>query len=167
MQVKLTPLDEIFPYYQNAKPHKVKLKILQTSINKFGFDQPIVVDEDGIIIKGHGRRLASLNLGIKEVPVVVKEGLTEVQKKIIRIADNKIFEKSDIEVLKVKEELEALNSQGVEGLADFFKLDDYGIKSMVKDALGTSERSKSGTGSAVEGSMVSCPICGSVHWEDD
>ena len=61
-------------------------------IAEFGFDQPIVVDEKGVIIKGHGRREAAIRLGLALVPVVRHEGLSDAQKKVLRIGDNKVAE---------------------------------------------------------------------------
>lgn len=162
LQVEMRDPKTLVPYFQNAKPHKVKLKVLAQSIKRFGFDQPIVVDEKDVILKGHGRRLASISLNLKEVPVVVKTGLTEAQKRVIRIADNKIFEKASINDEAVKSELDALMSEGVEGMADFFDLSNYDL---VESEEKAAPKSKAGTGSAIAGKLLQCPKCGAVQWE--
>jgi hypothetical protein len=112
--------DEVVPYYLNAKTHNLKFKVLVNSIKRFGFDQPIVVDENNVILKGHGRQLAALELKLEEVPVVVKTGLSDTDKKIIRISDNTIFEKTSIDVGMVDDELGSLIEGGVAGLSSFY-----------------------------------------------
>ena len=86
------------PYVRNAKKHPPEqIQRLAKQIDKFGFDQPIVVDKDMVIIKGHGRREAALSLGMKEVPVVVADHLTEDEARLARIADNKLPEYGEID----------------------------------------------------------------------
>ncbi|XHR83293.1 MAG: ParB/Srx family N-terminal domain-containing protein [Gloeotrichia echinulata GP01] len=106
--VEWYPLDKIIPYPTNSKKHPPEqITKLVGMIAEFGWDVPIVVDENGVILKGHGRQLAASRMELKEVPVIVRRGLSEAQKKAIRIADNKVAESPwDDEFLKV--ELEAL-----------------------------------------------------------
>lgn len=165
MQVEMRDPKGLVPYFQNAKPHKVKLKVLSESIRRFGFDQPIVIDEEDVILKGHGRRLASIQLGLKEVPVLVKTGLSEAAKKVLRIADNKIFEKTSTDDDAVKKELESLMKQGVEDMTDFFDLSQYDLTDTVEES--PKAKDKSGTGSAIAGKLLQCPACGAVQWEGD
>lgn len=83
------PLDKIKPYERNPRTHpEAQIKLLASLMKKWGVDQPIVVDESGVILKGHGRRLAAIEAGFKEFPVVVHRGLPEADKSSIRIADN-------------------------------------------------------------------------------
>ena len=79
---------------------------------KHGIDQPIVVDEDGVIIKGHGRRLAALDAGFDEFPVVVHRGLSEDEKRSVRIADNQVALLSGWNVELLASELGQLNAAG-------------------------------------------------------
>jgi hypothetical protein len=99
------------PYSNNAKTHPTEqIDKIAASIASFGFDQPIVVDGDGVIIKGHGRREASLRLGLDRVPVLVRDDLSVAEIKAARIADNKTAESPfDEDMLRV--ELEALMEQ--------------------------------------------------------
>lgn len=102
--VQSWPIDKIKPYDKNFKlhnPHQVS-KIAK-SIQEFGFDVPIVVDKDGVIIKGHGRRMAAIELGMESVPVIVREDLTADQVRLARIADNKVAEGEMDEELMLKE----------------------------------------------------------------
>ena len=112
----------LIPYINNAKTHPPEqIAKIAASIAEFGFDQPIVVDGQGLVIKGHGRLAASLQLGLKRVPVVVRTDLTPSQIKASRLADNKTAESPwDEELLRL--ELGMLREQdydlGLTGFAD-------------------------------------------------
>lgn len=97
-------IESITPYVNNIKKHPTEqIDKIAGAIAEFGFDQPIVVDGDGVIIKGHGRREAALRLGLKKVPVIVRTDLTPAQVKAARIADNKVAESDwDIDALKLE-----------------------------------------------------------------
>lgn len=83
----------LIPYIHNSKLHtSEQIDKLASVFIEHGFDQPIVVDEKGVILKGHGRREGAIKAAMPLVPVVVREGLTEVQKKALRISDNKLAE---------------------------------------------------------------------------
>lgn len=92
MDIKLRKIEEIKPYPNNAKEHPEKqIKKIASSIQEFGFNQPIVVDKDDVIIVGHGRYIAAKFLGYDEVPVL-KVDLSEEKAKSYRLADNKLNE---------------------------------------------------------------------------
>lgn len=94
--------NQLIPYVKNARKHSdEQINEIAGLITAFGFDQPIVVDASGVIIKGHGRREASLRLGLPEVPVIVST-LDEYQAMASRMADNKVAEKAtwDMDLLK-------------------------------------------------------------------
>lgn len=89
--VKVWPLDEIVPYERNPRTHPdAQIEMLARLMQEHGVDQPIVVDEAGVIIKGHGRLRAARLAGMSTFPVVVKNGLTEDQKRAERISDNQV-----------------------------------------------------------------------------
>jgi hypothetical protein len=84
-------VEELIPYANNARTHSAEqLKQIENSIKEFGFTNPILIDDAGMIVAGHGRVIAAKTLGIKELPCIILEGLTEVQKKAYILADNKI-----------------------------------------------------------------------------
>ena len=90
MNIIMKSLGEITPYEKNAKKHdKTQINNVAESIRQYGFVQPIVIDKDGVIVIGHCRALAAKKLGLKEVPCVCVEDLTEEQVKALRIVDNK------------------------------------------------------------------------------
>lgn len=89
--VELWDIDRIKPYKKNAKIHSDdQVASVAKSIQKFGWTQPIVVDRDGVIIVGHGRRLAAISLGLKKVPVVCRTDLTKGEADALRLADNRV-----------------------------------------------------------------------------
>lgn len=86
-------VNEIKPYKNNPKIHKDKqVKQISSSIKKFSFTNPILLDENNEILAGHGRYLAAKELKLETVPCIVLDHLSKEQKKAYRIADNKLTE---------------------------------------------------------------------------
>lgn len=107
---KEVKIDLLIPYENNAKTHSdEQIKKLQASIDEFGFISPILIDRDYNIIAGHGRTIAAKRNGIKKVPCVFVEGLTEAQRKAYILADNRLaeFGKWDFDLVNI--ELEGLD----------------------------------------------------------
>ena len=93
MQIIQKKLADIVPYANNTKKHdETQIKNVAESIKKYGWVQPIVIDNDGTIVIGHCRALAAERLGIEEVPCVVVSDLTEDEVNALRIVDNKTNE---------------------------------------------------------------------------
>ena len=93
MQIIQKKLADIVPYANNTKKHdETQIKNVAESIKKYGWVQPIVIDNDGTIVIGHCRALAAERLGIKEVPCVVVSDLKEDEINALRIVDNKTNE---------------------------------------------------------------------------
>jgi DNA modification methylase len=95
----------LHPDARNARTHpKRQVSQIVASIRAFGFTNPILADEAGQVIAGHGRLLAAKELGLAEVPVIVLAGLSEPQKRALRLADNKIALNAgwDLEILQLE-----------------------------------------------------------------
>src|SRR6516225_1777736 len=92
MKVELRNIDEIKPYANNPRYNDHAVAAVAASIRAFGFRQPIVVDEEDVIIVGETRYKAARKLGLTHVPVHVATGLTPAQRKAYRLADNKTAE---------------------------------------------------------------------------
>ena len=108
-KVESWDVEKLIPYENNVKIHDEKqVKKIAESIKQFGWDQPIVVDKDGVIIKGHGRRLAALKLGLKTVPVLVRSDLTPEQVNAARVADNRVA-MGDIDTELLQKELSLID----------------------------------------------------------
>ena len=91
LQVEYWPLVRLIPYARNARTHSdAQIAEIAGSIRAFGFSSPILVSEVGDIIAGHGRLAAARKLGMIEAPVVVLRGLTEMQRRQLVLADNRI-----------------------------------------------------------------------------
>ena len=109
-KVELRDPASLIPYGDNAKKHSpAQIDDLAAMIHRFGFDQPIVVDDQGVIIKGHARRQAALRLGLSEVPVIVRSDLDAYEVKATRLADNAVAEGQEYDVDKLRFELGTLN----------------------------------------------------------
>ena len=92
-KVKTVEISKLKPYENNAKRHTgIQLEKLSKSIEEFGFISPVLIDKDFNIIAGHGRTEAAKQIGIKSVPCVEIEGLTEEQRKAYILADNRLAE---------------------------------------------------------------------------
>lgn len=113
MEVQQRSILEVLPYGKNAKKHPEKqVNQIADSIREFGFNQPIVVDKQGVIIVGHGRYMAAHLLGIDTVPVVELD-ISEEKAKAYRLADNKLNE-SDWDMELVIAELKGLTLESVD-----------------------------------------------------
>jgi DNA modification methylase len=105
LSVVYRPIADLKPDPRNARTHpKKQIEQLCASIRSFGFTNPVLVDEAGVLIAGHGRLRAAKELGLATVPVIELLGLTEAQKKALRLADNKIALNAgwDLEILKLE-----------------------------------------------------------------
>lgn len=109
MNVISKKIDEIIPYWNNPRNNAETVDKLMRSIKEFGFNTPIVVNRDGVVITGHARLKACRKLGMKEVPCVVVD-LTDEQAKKYRIADNKIAELSEWDEQQLYKELQEIGS---------------------------------------------------------
>ncbi len=104
MQIETWPIDRPQPYDKNPRLNDDAVDVVARSIQEFGFRQPIVVDEDGVVIIGHTRLKAAKKLGLTEVPVHVARGLSPEKVKALRIADNKTAELAEwnLELLPIE-----------------------------------------------------------------
>jgi ParB-like chromosome segregation protein Spo0J len=115
----------LVPYARNSRTHSdAQVSQIAASIKEFGFTNPVLIDEDGGIIAGHGRILAAQHLKIEEVPAIVLSHLTDIQKKAYIIADNKLALNAgwDDELLRL--EFDELDSAGFDLDLTGFSLDE-------------------------------------------
>jgi len=108
MQVELRAVGGIRPYDNNPRINDPAVEAVAASIQEFGFRQPIVVDEDGVIIVGHTRHKAALKLGMETVPVHVAVGLSPEKARAYRLADNQTATLSRFDEARLVQELLAL-----------------------------------------------------------
>jgi site-specific DNA-methyltransferase (adenine-specific) len=112
MHVEMRPISTIRPYDNNPRLNDDAVEAVAASIKAFGFRQPIVVDEEGVIIVGHTRYKAALKLGLETVSVHVALGLTPAQAKGYRLADNQTASMSTWDNDKLPLELMGLQEMG-------------------------------------------------------
>lgn len=105
LAVTYRSVDTLAPSPRNARTHpKRQIEQLIASIRAFGFTNPVLIDPEGAVIAGHGRLLAAKAMELVEVPTIVLDGLSETQKRALRLADNKIALNAgwDVDLLKVE-----------------------------------------------------------------
>ena len=116
-QIEYKRLDEIRPYDNNPRRNDEAAKAVANSIKEFGFQSPIIVDRDGVIIAGHTRYKAARRLKLQEVPVIVAAELDPEKVKALRIADNSTGEVAEWDLqLLVQELIRITNEMGVSRL---------------------------------------------------
>lgn len=114
-QIEYKRLDEIRPYDNNPRHNDEAAKAVANSIREFGFQSPIIVDRDGVIIAGHTRYKAARRLKLQTVPVIVAAELTPEQVKALRIADNSTGEVAEWDLQLLVQELTGIDYD----MADF------------------------------------------------
>ena len=113
MEIKHIKIAELIPYASNSRTHSDRqVAQIAASIKEFGFNNPVLIDETGGIIAGHGRVLAARKLGLQEVPTIELAHLTPTQRKAYIIADNKLALNAgwDMEMLTL--EIKGLDDEG-------------------------------------------------------
>lgn len=132
MQVENWPIGNVKPYVNNPRKNDDAVEYVANSIREFGFQQPLVVDSEGVLIVGHTRLKAAQKLGLIEVPVVVADGLTDEQVKAYRLADNKTGEKSWWDYGKLELELGDIDLLGM-------NMEHFGFGDAITSVLDTLE----------------------------
>ncbi len=125
MKIVNKKVDDLIPYENNPRYNDESVEYVANSIKEFGFKVPIIVDKNNVIVAGHTRYKASLELGLEEVPTIVADDLSDEQIKAFRLADNKVGEKSSWNLELLEEELRELgldmNKFGFDDLEDISK----------------------------------------------
>lgn len=125
MELIRKPIKAIKPYAKNPRRNDAAVEAVRESIERCGYCSPIVVDEDMVILAGHTRFKAIKSLGWTEVDIIVKGGLTDDQKRLFRILDNKTNELAEWDIDLLRDELDEIADLG-----DF----DFGIVDTINDA---------------------------------
>jgi len=112
LQIEYIPISEITPYSKNPRKNDKAIDIVAKSIKEFGFKNPIILDKENTIVAGHTRLKAAEKLGLKEVPVIWADDLTDEQVKAYRIMDNKSVEYAQWDIDLLKDELLGLKNTG-------------------------------------------------------
>ena len=154
MQIKMVKIEDLKPYENNPRFNDDAVEYVAKSIKVFGFKVPMVIDKENVIVAGHTRYKASMELGLKEVPCIIADDLTEEQIKAFRLADNKVSEQAswnyDLLDLELDDILE-LNMEdfGFENIDINLDIDD---SQFVQDTEITKNKD--------EKKEIICPNCG-------
>jgi len=148
MQIVYKKLEELTPYENNPRHNDNATDYVANSIKEFGFKVPIIIDKNGIIVAGHTRYEASKQLGLKEVPVIIADDLSEEQIKAFRLADNKVGEFASWDFDKLELELEDL---GID-------MSDFGFEMPEIDWENVEELTEENYSEPTH-NMLECPKC--------
>lgn len=145
-------VDDLIPYENNPRKNDDAVDKVALSISAFGFKVPIVIDKDNVIVCGHTRLKAAKKLGLKTVPCIKADDLSDDQIKAFRLADNKVGEFSIWDCAKLEKQLEGITEIK---MTDFgFGLHSANIDDLsFKDTTDTKEVGKLKT------SLYECPCC--------
>lgn len=111
IKVQWLTVKELQPYVNNPRKNDKAVEAVAASIKNFGFNVPITVDKDHVIVTGHTRLKAAIKLGMTEVPVIVLDNLDEAQVKAFRLADNKVGELAEWDLDQLAVELDDLKNE--------------------------------------------------------
>lgn len=118
-------IQKLIPYKNNAKIHgAAQLEKLKSSIERFGFLTPCLIDKNFNLIAGHGRLMAAKELGMEKVPCIFVEGLSETQQKAYIIADNKLGEIAEWNMELLDQEIQELTEAGFDITLTGFDFDN-------------------------------------------
>lgn len=164
MEIVNVPIEEIKPYEKNAKVHdEGQIVKIMRSIQEFGFNRPLVLDKNKVIVVGHGAFEAVKRLNMPTVPALIVD-LPEAKIAAFRLADNKLNE-SEWEMDLVLDEIKAIEAAGLEAALTGFdaaELKLFEPNSETNDHLDKLENNAAGV------AVITCPHCGKEfehQWE--
>ena len=108
MKIELWPIERLISYDNNPRKNEGAVSAVAKSIKDYGFKNPIICDEHGVILAGHTRKLAAEQLSLKEVPVIVANDLTPEQARQFRLIDNSTASIAEWELEKLMQECAAM-----------------------------------------------------------
>lgn len=155
MEIQYINIDEIVEYKNNVKIHtQEQIEQIMTSIERYGNNDPIAIDENNMIIEGHGRYLALKELGEIEIPVIQLKHLTEEQKREYILVHNKLTMNTGFDIEKLKAELEMIDFD-----MTLFNFQELNFNEDILSELFEDVEDKK---SNKEKEVIVCPHCGEV-----
>lgn len=152
MNIIEKPVSDLIPYENNPRLNDAAVDPVASSIREFGFKVPIVIDRNGVIVAGHTRLKAAQKIGLKTVPCIVADDLTDEQIKAFRLVDNKVAEIAEWDFDALEKELDALK----------FDMGEFGFDLLEDDIINTDSHLKKQTEpeAAEFVKKCTCPSCG-------
>lgn len=159
-RVERRPIEALIPYARNARTHSdEQVAQIAASMREWGWTNPVLVDEAGTIIAGHGRVMAARKLGFTEAPVMVAEGWSEAQKRAYVLADNQLATKAGWDGGILSTELKDLDADGFNlSLIGFDMAELAALMTEPDFAPGTED--DQGKLDELSPQIVTCPHCG-------
>ena len=127
MKVHEIPVERLKEYEHNARKNDKAVDLVADSIKRFGFTVPIVIDKNDVIVAGHTRLKAAKRLGMKTLPAVIADDLTDEQIKAFRLADNKTAEIAEWDFERLEEELNEINEDWLFSLFEKKRYEDIEV----------------------------------------
>jgi ParB-like chromosome segregation protein Spo0J len=160
-QHEIKKVSDLIPYVNNSRTHSDEQTTqIASSIKEFGFTNPVLIDELGGLIAGHGRLMAAKKLDLKEVPCIVLSGLTESQKKAYIITDNQLPLNAGWDLDKLKLEIDTLSEMDFN--LDLLGFDDQMLETLTNDIEINFEEAteeEQGQLDTLDEKLVNCPSC--------
>jgi len=160
LKIEYIATDDLIPYINNSRTHsESQIKQIAASIREFGFTNPILIDEAGTIIAGHGRVMAAQVLELDEVPTITLDGLSDAQRKAYVIADNKLALNAGWDIEALTTEIKALEELN-------FNLDVIGFDKEELDvfldgiSFDPATEDEQGKLDELDPKYIDCPHCG-------
>lgn len=153
MKIVNKKLDELRPYENNPRFNDDAVEYVANSIKEFGFKVPIVIDKNGVIVAGHTRYKASIELGLDEVPCIVADDLTDEQVKAFRLADNKVGEQATWDFELLDEEIDGLEFDMKEFGFEDIDIDWDSVENLTDENYKEPESNK-----------LQCPMCNGIDY---
>ena len=150
MEIVYKKIEDLKPYENNPRFNDDAVEYVANSIKQFGFKVPIIIDKNGVIVAGHTRYKASLELGLKEAPCIIADDLSEDQIKAFRLADNKVSEKSMWNYDLLNDELKEILNVNMEEFG-FIKTEEIDLENVDVDEYFNDESNEK---------KCVCPKCG-------
>ena len=151
MEIIYKKLEELTPYENNPRFNDEAVEYVKNSIKEFGFKVPIIIDKNNIIVAGHTRYKASLELQLDEVPCIIADDLSEEQIKAFRLVDNKVSEKAEWDFELLDKELADLD----------INMEDFGFEDIKIDWASVDEINENNY-EKPESEKLRCPLCGGI-----
>lgn len=161
-KVERREVSSLIPYARNARTHSdEQVGQIAASIREWGWTVPVLVDESGLLIAGHGRLLAAQKLGIAEVPVMTAAGWTDAQKQAYILADNQLALNADWDMDKLSVEIGDLDQSGFDMALMGFGANEL-EQIMFNGNFGPG--SEDDQGQLDQTKPITCPACGN-EWQ--
>lgn len=155
MEVKDIKIEEIKEYDSNPRDNRQAVDMLCTSIKKFGFLVPVVLDKNNVIVCGHTRLMAAKKMKLKTIPCVYAEDLSDEEIREYRLVDNKVHEFSSWDWDKLQQEL--MKFEYINVVEDFdFEIDDRTLGIGDENEMKQAEKAKKEKGEKL---VCTCPKC--------